>query len=81
MNMWSLVILAFWFMPQSSDAATSVTVPGFSSKATCIEAGEQYINDAGREITLKRKSGNGPARYNTTHERSVYYHYQCVEVK
>ena len=31
-------------MPQSSDAATSVTVPGFSSKATCIEAGEWSYN-------------------------------------
>ena len=79
--MWSLIIFAFWFMPQSSDAATSVTVPGFSSKTTCVQAGEQYIKDAGREITLKRKSGNGPARYNNTHEISVYYHYQCLEVK
>ena len=72
--MWSLVILAFWWMPQSSDAATSVTVPGFSSKSTCVEAGEQYIKDAGREITLRKSNS-------LTHERSVYYHYQCVEVK
>lgn len=72
--MWSLVILAFWWMPQSSDAATSVTVPGFGSKATCVRAGEQYIRDAGTRITLSRADG-------TSHERSVYYHYQCVEVK
>lgn len=79
--MWSLIILAFWWMPQSSDAATSVTVPGFTSKATCMEAGEQYINDAGRLLALKRKSGNGVDRYNSSEKRSVYYHYQCVEVK
>lgn len=79
--MWSLVILAFWWMPQSSDAATSVTVPGFTSKDACIEAGKQYINDAGREIIFKRTSGNGPDSFNNTRERSVYYHYQCVEVK
>ena len=72
--MWSLVILAFWWMPQSSDAATSVTVPGFTSKAACVQAGEQYIKDAGREITLKKVDGR-------THERFVYYHYQCAEVK
>lgn len=72
--MWSLVILAFWWMPQSSDAATSVTVPGFSSKANCVRAGEQYIKDAGTEITLAKANG-------TSRERSVYYHYQCVEVK
>lgn len=79
--MWSLIILAFWWMPQSSDATTSVTVPGFTSKGACMEAGEQYINDAGREITLKRKSGNGVDRYNTTITRSVFYNYRCVEVK
>lgn len=72
--MWTLVILAFWWMPQSSDAATSVTVPGFSSKATCIRAGEQYIKDAGTTITLVKAN-------RSSHERSVYYHYQCVEVK
>lgn len=72
--MWSLVILAFWWMPQSSDAATSVTVPGFSSKAACVNAGEQYIKDAGTEIKLKKSNG-------FTHSRSVYYNYQCVEVK
>lgn len=72
--MWSLVILAFWWMPQSSDAATSVTVPGFSSKANCVRAGVQYIKDAGEEITLTKAGGN-------SRNRSVYYHYQCVEVK
>lgn len=72
--MWSLVILAFWWMPNSSDAATSVTVPEFSSKTTCVQAGEQYIKDGGKEITLRKSN-------NTSYERSVYYHYQCVEVK
>jgi len=72
--MWTLVILAFWWMPQSSDAATSVTVPGFSSKATCIRAGEQYIKDAGTEIFLTKANGN-------SRERSVFFNYQCVEVK
>lgn len=72
--MWTLVILAFWWMPQSSDAATSVSVPGFSSKTACVNAGEQYIKDAGHEITLKKANGS-------IRERSVYYHYQCVEVK
>lgn len=72
--MWTLVILAFWWMPQSSDAATSVTVPGFSSKLTCVQAGEQYIKDAGQEIALNRADG-------ATRTRPVYYHYQCVEVK
>ena len=72
--MWTLIILAFWWMPQSSDTATSVTVPGFSSKSTCIRAGEQYIKDAGTDITLTKANG-------TSRERSVYYHYQCVEVK
>lgn len=72
--MWTLIILAFWWMPQSSDTATSVTVPGFSSKSTCIRAGEQYIKDAGQEITLSKSNG-------ASRERSVYYHYQCVEVK
>ena len=72
--MWTLVILAFWWMPQSSDAATSVTVPGFSSKLACTQAGEQYIKDAGTEITLAKATGS-------SHTRSVYYHYQCVEVK
>ncbi|MBR6891990.1 MAG: hypothetical protein IKN15_01855 [Bacteroidaceae bacterium] len=61
-------------MPQSSDAATSVTVPGFSSKAACVNAGEQYIKDAGTEIKLKKSNGS-------THDRSVYYNYQCIEVK
>lgn len=61
-------------MQQSSDAATSVTVPGFSSKATCIRAGEQYIKGAGTTITLVKAN-------RSSHERSVYYHYQCVEVK
>ena len=72
--MWALVIFAFWWMPQSSDAATSVTVPGFSSKRTCVQAGEQYVKDAGRELALNRADG-------VTHTRSVFYHYQCVEVK
>lgn len=72
--MWTLVILAFWWMPQSSDATTSVTVPGFSTKSTCVQAGEQYIKDAGREITLMKADG-------TNRSRSVYYHYQCIEVK
>ena len=72
--MWTLVILAFWWMPQSSDAATSVTVPGFSSKSTCVQAGEQYINDAGQDLTLMKADG-------TSRSRPVYYHYQCVEVK
>ena len=72
--MWTLVILALWWMPQSSDAATSVAVPGFSSKATCIKAGEQYIKDAGKDLTLMKTAG-------TSRSRSVYYHYQCVEVK
>lgn len=72
--MWSLVILAFWWMPQSSDAATSVTVPGFSSMRACVQAGEQYIKDAGQEITLKRADG-------VTRTRPVYFNYQCVEVK
>lgn len=72
--MWSLVILAFWWMPQSSDTATSVTVPGFSSKAACVNAGEQYIQSAGTVIKLKNSNGS-------SHARSVYYHYQCVEVK
>lgn len=72
--MWALVIFAFWWMPQSSDAATSVTVPGFSSKLTCVQAGQQYIKDAGKEIDLNRADG-------ATRTRPVYYHYQCVEVK
>lgn len=72
--MWSLVILAFWWMPQSSDTATSVTVPGFSSKVACVNAGEQYIKEAGTEIKLIKSNG-------FSHARSVYYHYQCVEVK
>ena len=72
--MWTLVILAYWWMPQSSDAATSVTVPGFSSKATCIRAGEQYIKDAGTDIFLTKANGN-------SRERSVFFNYQCVEVK
>lgn len=72
--MWSLVILAFWWMPQSSDTATSVTVSGFSFKTACVQAGEQYIKDAGTEIKLIKSNGSSNAR-------SVYYHYQCVEVK
>lgn len=72
--MWSLIIMAFWWMPQSSDAATSVNIPGFSSKATCIRAGEQYIKDAGTDIILKKSDA-------ATHKRSVYYYYQCVEIK
>lgn len=72
--MWTLVILAFWWMQQSSDAATSTTVPGFSSKATCIRAGEQFIRDAGYKITLTRSGSNSL-------ERSVFFNYQCVEVK
>lgn len=59
-------------MPQSSDTATSVT--GFSSKTACVQAGEQYIKDAGTEIKLIKSNGSSNAR-------SVYYHYQCVEVK
>ena len=61
-------------MPQSSDTATSVTVPGFTSKSACVQAGEQYIKDAGTEIKLIKSNGSSYAR-------SVYYHYQCVEVK
>lgn len=72
--MWTLVILAFWWMPQSSDAATSVTVPGFSSKLTCVHAGEQYIKDAGQDLILMNAGG-------ISRSRPVYYHYQCVEVK
>lgn len=72
--MWTLVILAFWWMPQSSDAATSVTVPGFSSKSTCVQAGEQYIKDAGRDTKLMKADG-------ISLSRPVYYHYQCIEVK
>lgn len=72
--MWSLIILAFWWMPQSSDAATSVAVPGFSSKLACVQAGEQYIKDVGNVIKLRTANG-------VEHSRSVYYHYQCVEVK
>lgn len=72
--MWSLIILAFWWMPQSSDAATSVNVPGFSSKTACVNAGEQYIKDAGNVIKLMTPNG-------ISRSRTVYYHYQCVEVK
>lgn len=72
--MWSLIIMAFWWMPQSSDAATSVNIPGFSSQATCIKAGEQYIKNAGTNIIFKTSNG-------ANHTRSVYYYYQCVEVK
>jgi len=72
--MWSLIILAFWWMPQSSDAATSVAVPGFSSKLACVQAGEQYIKDAGNVIEFRTANG-------ASHSRSVYYRYQCVEVK
>jgi hypothetical protein len=72
--MWSLIILAFWWMQHSSDTATSVTVPGFSSKTACVQAGEQYIKDAGSDITLKKANGS-------SYTRSVYYHYQCIEVK
>jgi len=72
--MWSLIILAFWYMPQSSDAATSVTIPGFSSKATCIRAGEQYIKDAGDEIILTKAN-------KLHYRRTLYYYYKCVEVK
>lgn len=61
-------------MPQSSDTATFVTVPGFTSKSACVQAGEQYIKDAGTEIKLIKSNGSSYAR-------SVYYHYQCVEVK
>lgn len=61
-------------MPQSRDAATAVSVPGFSSKTACVNAGEQYIKDAGPDITLKKANGS-------IRERSVYYHYRCVEVK
>ena len=72
--MWSLIIFAFWFMPQSSDAATSVTVPGFSSKTTCVQSGEQYIKDAGKVMKLTTEGG-------FSQSRAVYYHYQCIEVK
>ena len=72
--MWTLVIFALWWMPQSSDAATSVSVPGFSSKSTCVQAGEQYIKDAGKDLTLMKAAG-------TSRSRSVYYHYQCIAVK
>lgn len=55
--MWSLIILAFLWMLQSSDAATSVTVAGFSSKLACTQAGEQYIKDMSeRKLHLQRQT-------------------------
>lgn len=72
--MWTLVILMFWWMPQSTDAGSTVSVPGFTSKEYCLSAGEQYIKDAGKNVRLSTADGR-------SHIRSLYYHYQCVEVK
>ena len=72
--MWTLVILAYWWIPQSTDAATSVTVPDFKSKLECVRAGENYIKNAGAKTTLVKANGD-------SRQIPIYYNYQCVEVK
>lgn len=79
--MWALILFTFWWMPQSSDAGSILSIPGFSSKDSCEKAGKQIIEDAGNVVKFKRASVPGMTPYNTTQERTLYYHYQCVEVK
>ena len=71
--MWALILFTFWWMPYSSDAGSTLSIPGFSSKESCEKAGKQIIEDAENVVKFKRA--------NTTQERTLYYHYQCVEVK
>lgn len=79
--MWALILFTFWWMPQSSDACSTLSMPGFSSKESCEKAGKQIIEDSGNVVKFKRASVPGMRLYNTTQERALYYHYQCVEVK
>ena len=79
--MWALIIFTFWSMSQSSDAGSTLSIHGFSSKETCEKAGKQIIEDAGNVVKFKRAGVPGMRLYNTTQERALYYHYQCVEVK
>ena len=80
--MWALIIFTFWSMSQSSsDAGSTLSIHGFSSKETCEKAGKQIIEDAGNVVKFKRAGVPGMRPYNTTQVRALYYQYQCVEVK
>lgn len=79
--MWTLIIFTFWSMSQSSDAGSTLSITGFSSKASCEKAGKQIIEDSGNVVKFKRAGVHGMPPYNTTQVKSLYYHYQCVEVK
>ena len=79
--MWALILFTFWCMPQSSDAGSTLSIHGFSSKETCEKAGKQIIEDAGNVVKFKRAGVHGMPPYNTTQVKTLYYHYQCVEVK
>lgn len=79
--MWALIIFTFWSMSQSSDAGSTLSITGFSSKEPCEKAGKQIIEDSGNVVKFKRAGVHGMPPYNTTQVKTLYYHYQCVEVK
>lgn len=51
--MWALIIFTFWSMSQSSDAGSTLSIHGFSSKETCEKAGKQIIEDAGNVVKVR----------------------------
>lgn len=78
--MWTLILFTFWSLTQSSDSGSSLAINGFSSKENCEKAGIQIIKDAGHESKFKRSS-EGMSNYRTSAEKTLYFNFQCVEVK
>lgn len=77
--MWTLVIIAFFWLPSSSDSGALTTVNGFSSEETCKAAGEKM-----REVhPIGRKFGPGKDKKwrSDITVKDVYFSYECLEVK
>lgn len=77
--MWTLIVIVFFWLPQSSDSGSITSINGFSSEQTCKIAGEQLKNKPPHNRIFGPKKDQKWASDWTT--KDVYFSYECVEVK
>ena len=75
--MWTLIIIAFFWLPQSSDTGSITTIGGFTTEQTCKSAGEQIKNTPPHNRIFGSKKDQKWASDWT--RKDVYFSYECIE--
>lgn len=74
--MWTLILLGL--LMHDIDKSYSFTIPNFSTKEYCLSAGNEFVRGStNRRFSATSKRSNEKISI----EQSIYWHYECIEVK